>query len=100
MNQLAQRYRDVADFVVIYIAEAHAQDEWPLGRRVCLNQHKTIEDRIAAAKYYTETFGCEFPVLVDTMENQFDREYAVWPERFFIISDRAYMSLVRRHRFI
>jgi hypothetical protein len=42
------------DFVVIYIAEAHAQDEWPLGRRVCLNQQtaqpqgQRVKDQLVA----------------------------------------------------
>jgi len=71
--------------LVVYISEAHAQDEWPLGKQVCLNQHKTIEERLKAANDFNEQFHCRLPVLVDTMDNNFDNAYACWPERFFII---------------
>ena len=31
--------------------EAHARDQWPLGeRRSCLDQHKTLQERISAAR--------------------------------------------------
>lgn len=36
--------------VLVYIAEAHASDEWPLGRHVRIRQHRALEDRVAAAE--------------------------------------------------
>ncbi len=71
--------------MVVYISEAHPQDLWPLGQHVCLNAHKTIEDRIEAAQMYKEKFNLELPLVVDSMENEFDGQYAAWPERFFVI---------------
>lgn len=77
----------MADFLVVYISEAHPQDLWPLGQHVCLNSHKTIEERIAAASMYKEKFELELPIVVDSMENEFDGKYAAWPERFFVIEN-------------
>lgn len=48
-HQLFEQYRDRVDFLAIYIVEAHAKDEWPLGhKRSCIPQHKTLQDRIEA----------------------------------------------------
>ncbi len=54
----AFRWRQRAAFLMVYIAEAHAADEWPIssarfneGRgAVNIRQHKSNEERIAAAK--------------------------------------------------
>jgi len=60
-------------------------DEWPLGNFVCLNQHKTMEERLDAANTFKTKYDFKIPLLVDTMENTLDNKYACWPERFFII---------------
>lgn len=77
----------MADFVVVYLMEAHAKDQWPLGNHVEIEQHKSLEDRIAAAEAFIKRFDCKVPVLVDTMSNQFNDLFAAWPERFFVIHD-------------
>jgi hypothetical protein len=63
---------------------------WPLGSTVCVNNHKTLKERIQIAQTeLVEKRGCEIPVFVDTMENDFNSQYDAWPERFYIIEKRA-----------
>jgi hypothetical protein len=51
-----------------------------------VNQHTSLEERIKAAREeLVQKRGCEIPVFVDTMENDFNRRYDAWPERFFIL---------------
>ena len=79
------------DFTIVYITEAHAQDEWPIssardspnGKPILVNQHKTMEDRIKAAKEFVKAFKLPrtFRVLVDNMDNEFMDQYASWPFR-------------------
>jgi len=79
-------YKHGAVFLVVYVSEAHAIDEWPLGNNVCIPKHKTIEERIEVAKKnLVEERNCKVPVLVDTMEDSFESLYKGWPERFYII---------------
>jgi len=86
VHEIAESFSDIASFVMVYIEEAHATDVWPLGTKVCVNQHKTIEERIEVAKkYLVEERKCKIPVFVDTMENDFDNQFHAWPERFFIL---------------
>ena len=73
---------------MIYISEAHADDEWPISLRIKINQHKTIEERlIAAERFMKYRSGCEFQVFVDSIEKSesFEERYSSWPERGYII---------------
>jgi len=79
-------------FVIVYIEEAHAKDEWAVGQKqsVC-NQAKTIEDREQMARELEVKCGLEdetekggkISVLLDTMSNEFSKEYGGWPFRFY-----------------
>jgi len=82
VNRLYSAYRESINIFAIYISEAHAKDEWPLSKNDMINQHKTIEKRISAAKM----LNASFPVYCDDFEsNNFENIYSGWPERAFII---------------
>jgi len=76
-----------AIFLTIYLAEAHAQDQWPLGRHVQVLQHKTVEDRLAIANRYVQTTGYQIHLVVDDIANPFMKTYWAHPERFYVIVD-------------
>jgi Iodothyronine deiodinase len=84
LNELAARHRERFAFLILYSSEAHASDEWPLGTLVEIRQHRTLEERIAAAKLA----AAETPikVLVDTMTNDFEIKMGSWPERYFVVA--------------
>ena len=67
-----------------YISEAHASDEWPLGTRESRLQHKSIDDRLEAARHFVKKYGWKFPTVVDSMTNSFAETYGAWPERYCI----------------
>lgn len=72
----------------MYITEAHAADEWPVGRSISFcNQPKETSERCILAKKFVETTKIEMPMLVDTIENQFETTFAAWPVRFFVIKN-------------
>ena len=56
MNSLFAEFRDRAELRLVYVAEAHAEDEWPIssgrytadGCPVTLKQPRSAEERIAA----------------------------------------------------
>ena len=51
--------------------------------------HNTIEERIAVAKKMKEEMEIDsnVEVLVDNMEDEFNKEFAAWPIRYFIAKD-------------
>lgn len=80
--------KPLARFYTIYIEEAHAIDEWFLPEapsKACIKVHKTIEDRIQAAKNFIKYTNCQFELVCDTMKAEANRRYDAWPERLYII---------------
>ena len=73
MQQLYLTWREQLAFAMVYIAEAHAQDEWPIcssrcsadGRPVLLRQAKSTAERVAAAQQLRVDYGVTMPLLVD-----------------------------------
>jgi hypothetical protein len=72
--------------MAIYIAEAHARDQWPAGKIIsCLDQPKTLDQRLENARQFKKNFNFEMPMLVDSMDNSFHTTYGSWPFRFYVI---------------
>ena len=84
----AEALRRKVGFKVVYILEAHAYDEWPVGsRQFHYPQATTLEMRAQAAHDMKTRLGLQAPIVLDSANNDFEREYAPWPFRFYVISD-------------
>lgn len=72
--------------VQVYIAEAHAADEWPIGSRTwTARQHGSLEERRECAAAQQERLGAvPWPVLLDGMGDTFLRLYGAWPLRVLL----------------
>ncbi|CAF0965811.1 unnamed protein product [Adineta steineri] len=72
----------------IYIAEAHARDQWPAGKTIsCVDQPTTLEQRLDNARQFNNKYNFEMPMLVDSMNNTFHTTYGSWPFRFYVINN-------------
>jgi len=82
-------YGSRANFLTIYVKEAHPQDEWQMASNekegVCYMQPRTLADRVAIANDFVKKFDYRIPVVVDPIENPANEVYAGWPERFYVI---------------
>jgi len=85
MNRLAKTNLKI-QVICVYLAEAHACDEWPLGNFECVRKAKTQQERLDIARYFVDKYDLQVPVLVDNMENVFDNAYGAWPERWYLLS--------------
>lgn len=83
------QFKDQADFLTIYIREAHPQDEWQvdsnLNDGLYYFQPRTLRDRVAIANDFAQRFQYPIPLAVDTMADTANELYAAWPERLYII---------------
>ncbi|XP_041375772.1 type I iodothyronine deiodinase-like [Gigantopelta aegis] len=86
MNSVAERYKADVDFLLVYICEAHASDEWPVAGNLNIKSHSSIQDRALAAKALTD-YGIPYPVVLDNMDNVAAVKYAANPERLYVILD-------------
>ena len=91
--QIYDDYKDHADFLTVYVREAHPLDEWQMKSNVkddvCYAQPKTLEQRMAIANDFTKRFKYPLPFGVDDMGNGADLAYSAWPERLYIIDENG-----------
>jgi Iodothyronine deiodinase len=88
-----EKYRDRANFLTVYIKEAHAQDEWKMkendAQGICYAQPRTLVDRRAIARDFQKRFHYTMPLLVDRMNDRANALYAGWPERIYVIDENG-----------
>lgn len=92
--------QEAAHWKFVYIAEAHAQDEWPVlsgrcnGDRgpVVVKQPRTFQERCKLAQGFAEAFMLplgSIALLVDDpgAGEPFEKAYAPWPLRLWLFRD-------------
>lgn len=86
-RRLAEEYAAAADFVLVYVDEAHPADGWAACSPFQLPRHRTLADRLSAAALLLRHFRLEpwCRVVADSMDNQANRAYGVASERFCIV---------------
>jgi len=94
-GELRQNFSDVADFVTIYIAEAHPAERGHFrvggdGGNYDIDTHNNIADRLNAAETLQKEAGdalkgCK--ILVDPMDDRSNKAYASLPERLYVVQD-------------
>ena len=53
VGRLVRRFGHAVDFLFVYVMEAHAADEWPLGLlRSSIPQHRSMDERCSAARKF------------------------------------------------
>lgn len=86
---MRKEYGNRADFLAIYIKEAHPIDEWRMESNdregICYPQPTSLADRVRIANDFKERFDFDLPLLVDGIDNSADRLYAAWPERLYVV---------------
>lgn len=87
-NKLVQDYASLADFVTVYISEAHPLDEWALlnHEKYSRLQHRTLDERLTSAAVL-KSEGLLGNLVVESLENVSSDVYAAQPERLYIILD-------------
>eukprot|EP00092_Neocalanus_flemingeri_P035535 GFUD01038679.1.p1 GENE.GFUD01038679.1~~GFUD01038679.1.p1 ORF type:complete len:124 (+),score=30.16 GFUD01038679.1:162-533(+) len=87
---LRTKFAGLADFVTIYIEEAHPAERKHFSGNYAIDTHASMEQRMEAADTLREEGG-EFlagcPILVDQMDNRANLAYASFPERLYVIQD-------------
>lgn len=90
LQQLYAQYAESVQFLLVYIAESHAVDEWPVGETIIKKQHTNTNERIEACQECLDDFGLNWPTVVDDSNNAFHNTYACWPIRFYCIKDDVF----------
>lgn len=86
-QRLAARSGHLADFLLVYIEEAHPTDGWiSTDASYQIPTHQSLQDRLRAAQLMLQGVpGCR--VVVDTMSNASNAAYGAYFERLYVILD-------------
>ena len=83
-NKVIARFGRFADFVIVYIEEAHPTDGWSFKNNIEIAQHKSLQDRINAARKLKE-HKPKCPIVVDNITNDANLQYGGLYERLYIV---------------
>uniref|UniRef100_A0A673AYB1 Iodothyronine deiodinase n=1 Tax=Sphaeramia orbicularis TaxID=375764 RepID=A0A673AYB1_9TELE len=86
-QRVVNQYADIADFLVVYIEEAHPSDGWvSTDAPYQIPKHRCLEDRLRAAQLMlAEVPGSN--IVVDDMDNSSNAAYGAYFERLYIVRD-------------
>ena len=92
VEKLARRYKDRAEFLMVYVREAHPTDGWHMASNervgVALRQPRSYEERVGVAQTCGKALGLGMPMLVDTLDDAVGARYSGMPSRLYLL-DRA-----------
>uniref|UniRef100_A0A8C4TI15 Iodothyronine deiodinase n=1 Tax=Erpetoichthys calabaricus TaxID=27687 RepID=A0A8C4TI15_ERPCA len=99
-RQLVEEFSDVADFLLVYIDEAHPIDGWAVPEVECnafkIRKHRNLEERCLAAQQLLERFALppQCHLVADCMDNNANVSYGVAFERVCIVQEKkiAYLG--------
>jgi hypothetical protein len=87
---LHRRYGGQAEFLAVYVREAHPGDgAWP-GQfnneaGAAINQPKQLSERTCVAGECSKTLQISMPLLVDDVDDRVGRAYSGMPDRLYVI---------------
>lgn len=89
VDQIAQRHKDEALFLGIYVREAHPTDGWRMESNdeagVEYAQPKTFDERVSLANVCHEKLKMSIPLLVDEIDDRVGHAYSGMPSRLYVI---------------
>ena len=88
MQQMYDDYKDIAEFRIVYINEAHPADgSQPVdyAKELGINEHKDYGQRCAAATRLLEDKALTIPTVIDGMDNKVSEAYKAHPDRIFVV---------------
>jgi type I thyroxine 5'-deiodinase len=89
-------HADRPRLVHVYIREAHPSDEWQMAYNnpsaehpegICVQQPKSIAERIAIARRMREDNALRAPIVCDGVDNALDRLLAACPDRLYVLKE-------------
>lgn len=83
---IASDFAHAAEFLTVYIEEAHPADGWAFNNNYVVKQHKTIQDRLAAIDILAAREP-PFEIVADAIDNNGCWAYGGLFERLYIIMD-------------
>ncbi len=93
VDDVYQRHKDRANFLMVYVREAHPQDGWHMESNarvgVALRQPTSFDERVDAANQFCRKLNPNLPVVVDEINDPVGHAYSGMPARLYVIDTRG-----------
>ncbi len=93
IEKLYERYKDRANFYLVYVREAHPSDGWWMQSNqragIDLSQPKDDSQRRTVAETCQKHLNLNVPFLVDTIDDQVGGVYSGMPNRLYLIDQQG-----------
>jgi hypothetical protein len=93
VEEIHQRYRERANFVGVYVREAHPTDGWAMAFNkmsgIALKQPKTYKDRVAVCTRFCRELDSAIPFVVDEINDPVGHAYSGMPARLYVIDPKG-----------
>ncbi len=96
MEQMYQDYKDIAEFRIVYIKEAHAIDSRravPYAIDEGINQPTTYADRCLIADMLVQTGTLTIPIIIDSIDDRVNELYRGLPSRVFLVRSDGILDI-------
>jgi hypothetical protein len=89
LTDLHKKYQDRAEFLSVYIREAHPTDGWRMASNdqvgITIAQPRTNAERSAVAAKCCTALNMTMPLLVDAIDDRVGHAYSGMPDRLYVI---------------
>jgi hypothetical protein len=88
-----ERHKDKAEFLMVYVREAHPTDGWKMESNtrqgVAIKQPTTFDERSEAAGQFCTKLKPSMPVVVDELNDPAGNAYSGMPARLYVIDPQG-----------
>ena len=96
LNTLYERYHDRAEFLLVYIREAHGAGSWQstINQRegIDLADAATFEQKRGYASSCVRKLKIPYTALVDPLDNGTEKAYVAWPSRVYLVDKQGHVA--------
>lgn len=93
VDAMHREVRDRVPFLLVYVREAHANDEWIMPPNelagISIRQPTTAAARCGAAESLAARADLTIPTVVDGLDDAVCRTYGGWPDRLYVLDERG-----------
>ena len=96
MQRMYQEYKDIAEFRIVYISEAHAIDDPrpnPFAELKGIFEAKTFGDRCITAELMMQEENITIPCIIDDMDNNVGVAYKALPDRLYVVGKDGRLAI-------
>jgi thiol-disulfide isomerase/thioredoxin len=100
--ELSKKLGNRVTFVVLYTREAHPKGQWEVQRNIdeeiYLDQHQSLDDRMAAARLARDKLGIPFDVLPDPMNDAMTKLLKGFPNAAVVVDAKG--TIIARQKWM